>query len=195
MVIRKKLSERSRCRKVKINMTENIENIKKVAVPPEEFPKNEKQGFAGKVTEMLQKKISEKINPNSQEVPKKEEKKPAYEGQQTEKLFDIKDLTSNLTPKKIVKLLGLLVLIVAIFGALYVKFIRKTPIRTTTTLISIPTPTYSPYQKYKPSIYADDVNFKKIDEGINVLSNEVKNTPLEDRSLLPPSLDMNIDLK
>lgn len=176
-------------------MPENIENIKKVAVPPENFPENEKQGFAGKVSELLQKKISEKINPNSQEVPKKEEKKPAYEGQQTEKLYDVKDLTSNLTPKKIVKLLGLLIMFVAILGALYVKFIRKTPIKNTPTLVTVPTPTYSPYQKYKPSIYADDANFKKIDEGISVLGNEVKNTPLEDKSLLPPTLDYNVDLK
>lgn len=82
-----------------------------------------------------------------------------------------------------------------IVAALYVKFIRKTPVRNNPVLINIPTPSYSPYQKYKPSIYAEDANFKKIDEGISVLENEVISTPLEDKSLLPPVLDFNVVFK
>jgi hypothetical protein len=114
---------------------------------------------------------------------------------QTEKLFNIKDLTTNLTPKKITTLVAIIFMALLIVGALYVKFIRRTPIRNTPVLINVPSPTYSPYQKYKPSIYAQDSNFKKIDEGINVLGNEVKNTSLEESTLLPPSLDFNVNLK
>lgn len=117
------------------------------------------------------------------------------DAKQTEKLFDIKSLTTNLTPKKVVKLLLLLLMVFAIVGALYVRFIKKTPVRITNILVNEPTPTYSPYQKYKPSIYAQDTNFKKIDEGINVLGNEVKNTTLEEQILLPPNLDFDVHFK
>jgi len=117
------------------------------------------------------------------------------DAKQTEKLFEIKSLTTNLTPKKVVKLLLLLLMVFAIVGALYVRFIRKSPVRITNILVNEPTPTYSPYQKYKPSIYAQDTNFKKIDEGINVLGNEVKNTTLEEQILLPPNLDFDVHLK
>jgi hypothetical protein len=114
------------------------------------------------------------------------------EGQQTEKLYDISSLTKNLTPKKAIKLLGLLILLVAIVLALYVRFIRKTPVRNIPILVSVPTPSYSPIQKYNPSIYAEDANFKKIDEGFGVLENEVNNIIIEEKSLLPPKLDFDV---
>ncbi len=174
----------------------NISEPTQVQVPPESPNQDPKKGVTGNLTESLPNKIMDKMK----NVAKKDntqvgEKKPAYEGQQTEKLYNVKELTSNLTPKKIVKLLGLLVIVVIIIAAIYVRYIRKTPVRTVPTLTKIPTPTYSPFQKYKPSIYAEDANFKKIDEGINVLGNEVNNTPLEEQSLLPPNLDFNVDLK
>lgn len=123
------------------------------------------------------------------------EAKIVPDAKQTEKLYNIKDLTTNLTPKKIIKLAVIFLMAILIVGALYVKFIRKTPVRNLPVLVNEPSPTYSPYQKYKPSIYAQDPNFKKIDEGINVLGNEVKNTTLEENTLLPPSLDFDVNLK
>jgi len=160
------------------------------------IPESEKMDFRGRVKALFGKYFFgsiRKVEVNSNK--ENEEKKPGSEGQQTEKLYNIADLTSNLTPKKIVKLLGILVMFLAIVAALYVKYVRKTPVRNIPTIVNVPTPTYSPYQKYKPSIYAEDPNFKKIDEGISVLENEVKNTTLEEQSLLPPNLDFDVVFK
>ena len=165
----------------------------KVVVPAEKPVQDPKKGIPGVLMAFFQSNIMDnlkKTKTNSE--AKSESKKPAYEGQQTEKLYDIKDLTSNITPKKMVKLLGLFLVVIMIVAALYVRYIRKTPVRNIPAIVNIPTPTYSPYQKYKPSIYAQDTNFIKIDEGISVLENEVKSTSLEDRSLLPPGLDFNV---
>jgi hypothetical protein len=114
------------------------------------------------------------------------------EGQQTEKLYDISSLTKDLTPKKAMKLLGILIILIMIVLAVYVRFIRKTPVRYIPTLVNIPTPTYSPFQKYKPSIYAEDPNFKKIDEGFGVLENETRNITIEEKELLPRKLDFDV---
>ncbi len=174
----------------------NVNTQEKVAIPPEKPVQDPNKDFSARLKAFFQNSVVDnlkKIRKNSE--MKSGDKKPAYEGQQTEKLYDVKVLTSNITPKKLVKLLGLLLTIVMIFAALYVRFIMKTPIRRISTIVNIPAPTYSPFQKYKPSIYAQDANFIKIDEGISVLENEIKNTPLEEQTLLPPSLDFNIEFK
>ena len=144
-----------------------------------------------KVQDPLVKKIPETVIPAAgvQEIGQKINE---TEGQQTEKLYDITSLTKDLTPKKVIMLLGILILLVMIVLAVYVRFIRKTPVRNIPTLVSVPTPSYSPVQKYKPSIYAEDPNFVKIDEGFGVLENEVKNISLEEKSLLPPKLDFDV---
>ena len=127
--------------------------------------------------------------------PKEPEKKPLYEGQQTEKLYNIKDLTSDLTPKKILKIVGLVIMFVAIIAALYVRFFGIGPQKSGPTITKIPTPTFFDYTNYKPSVYADDPNFKKIDEGLNVLEREAVSTPLEEETLLPPPLDFDVVFK
>lgn len=171
----------------------NINN--NVAIPPI-LPDNVKRDVAGKMKGFFAVLFSKSLFGNGKkDGGKTGEKVPAYEGQQTEKLYDIKDLTTNVTPIKVIKLVGILLMVVMIAGALYVKFIRKTPLKNDPILVNAPSPTYSPYQKYKPSIYADDPNFKKIDEGLSVLENEVKNTTLEEKSLLPPKLDFDIVFK
>ena len=155
--------------------------------------------------ETLGKSVSEKITEKftskaandtktkiSEDKAVQTEHKTVPEGAQTEKLYSVKELTSNLTPKKVIKLVALLVLLVLIAMAVYVRFVRKTPINETPYLINAPTPSFFPYEKYKPSIYAEDANFKKIDEGVSVLDNEVKSVQLEEKPLLPPSLDFDI---
>ena len=175
-----------------MSATAENKTVKNVPVPPEK-PEAVPESFSKKVKDLFMgtpKKNFGDVNVVNGEV-KKETVSPFTEPQ-TEKLFTVKDLTTNLTPKKIMKLFGILLMVVFIFAALYVRFIRKAPVRNTPTIVTAPTPTYSPFQKYKPSIYADDPNFKKIDEGISVLENEVKSTPLEDKTLLPPSLDFAV---
>lgn len=173
----------------------NIQINKSVPVPPK-IPEPGKPDFSGKVKSLFSGIFSDSVRKLNKNISgKSDEKKQAYEGQQTEKLYNVTDLTSNLTPRKILKLSGIFVMFLMIVGAVYVRYVRKTPVRNISTIVNIPTPTYSPYQKYKPSIYAEDPNFKKIDEGISVLENEVKNTTLEERSLLPPGLDFDVVFK
>ena len=179
------------------------DNKTTVNVPPE-MPKEGEPKISDSVKGIVNKGVSFVVNGPPKKVgPEPEPEKPAptatkqptYEGQQTEKLYDIKNLASNLTPKKIAAIFGIIVMVVLIGAALYVKFIRATPVRQVNVLVTPPTPTYSPYQKYKPSVYAEDPNFKKIDEGMNVLYNEVEHTSLDDQTLTPPSLDFKIDFK
>lgn len=160
----------------------------------------ENKNFPDNLKEVLGDKFGKKNDQvsTSQEVPAKraeKEKKPAYEGQQTEKLFDVKDLSSDLTPKKVLKIVGVVVMIIAIVTALYVKFFGITTQTNTATMIKIPTPTYFDYTNYKPSVYADDLNFKQIDEGISVLEIETERSPIEEQTLTPPTLDFDIVFK
>lgn len=122
-------------------------------------------------------------------------KEPEYEGQQTEKLFQVGDLTRNLTPKKILKMALFILMAFMIVAALYVRVFQKTPIKKSPIIVNQPTPSYSPYQKYKPSIYAEDPNFKNLEEDIAVLETEISNTSLEDKALLPPTLDFDVVFK
>lgn len=174
---------------------EEVENPKvaeTVNIPP-------KKEFAGKMQDLVSKNATKFFSglKGSANVDKNttDSKKNGYEGQQTEKLYSVTDLTRNLTPKKIVKLLLLVVMIFAIVAALYVRFFGISRVQKLPVMVNVPTPTFSPYQKYKPSIYAEDPNFKKLDEGINVLENELKNIVFEEKSLLPPTLDYNVDFE
>lgn len=162
----------------------------------------EKNSFSDKAKEIFagKSKNSDDLVSVPQGAPasadtKEQEKKPLYEGQQTEKLYNIKDLTSDLTPKKILKIVGLVIMLVAIIAALYVRFFGIRPQNTGPTITKVPTPTFFDYTNYKPSVYADDSNFKKIDEGLNVLEREAVSTPLEEETLLPPPLDFDIVFK
>ncbi len=152
-----------------------------------------KADFSKKVKEVFGARLPKNEQSGEKTAEASSEKKPEYEGQQTEKLYDIKDIAKNLTPKKILKLLILVVLLVLVLMALYVKFIKKGNVRPPDIMIDVPRPTSSDlYQKYKPSIYAEDTNFKKIDEGLSVLQNEAQSVILEEKSLLPPKVDFNI---
>lgn len=152
--------------------------------------------FFGKLQDLVSKNtpkfVDDLDNEKDGKKTKELEKKTPVEAGQTEKLYTVSDLTKNLTPKKIIKLVLLLLLLVMIIAAVYVRFIGGPPAKKVPILVNVPTPTYSPYQKYKPSIYADDPNFKKLDEGINVLENELKNIVFEEKSLLPPTLDYEV---
>jgi len=129
-------------------------------------------------------------------IQTKTEKNAAIPSQESgEKLFKIEDFTTNLTPKKILKLGTILILLILIVMALYVRFIRKTPINEPIRLLNAPTPSSFFYEKYKPSIYAEDANFKKLDEAVSVLFNEIKNIQLEEKEILPPSLDFQVEFK
>ena len=181
-------------------MVEVKQEVKNNVPVPPEIPKESDPKLSVAVKGLVNEGVSFVVNgPKKNDNPAGEKvsgtKPPAFEGQQTEKLFDIRNLTTNLTPKKVAGLVGVLVMVVVIGAALYVKFIRKAPVRTINVLVAPPTPSYSPYQKYKPSIYAEDPNFKKIDEGISVLQNEVNNSTLDDKTLLPPNLDFSVNFK
>lgn len=178
------------------------DNKTKVSVPPK-MPKAEEPNISDSVKGVVNEGVSfivngpkkKEIQPAAEKKESTETKQPEYEGQQTEKLYDIKDITSHMTPKKAAAIFGVIVMMIIIGAAVYVKFVRKTPINQPNVLVTPPTPTYSPYQKYKPSVYAEDPNFKKIDEGISVLQNEVNNSSLDDQTLLPPTLDFKINVK
>jgi hypothetical protein len=90
------------------------------------------------------------------------------------------------------KLLPFSPLLLIILFALYVQIFGKgKPAKENLSLP--PTPTYSPYQKFKPSIYADDPQVTKLEEALNVLDREMKTTPLTEGTLTPPVLDFKID--
>lgn len=54
------------------------------------------------------------------------------------------------------------------------------------------TPTPIDYQPYRPSIYNDDPEIKKLEEDISVLQGEMSSTNLRETDLNPPNLDFNI---
>ena len=56
-----------------------------------------------------------------------------------------------------------------------------------------PTPLY--YRPFKPSLWADDPEIKRLDEEINVLEREISGTNIKESSLNPPSLDFDIDFE
>ena len=180
-----------------MNKTGNTAGENKAVSGPTEkksFSDIAKEVFAGK-SKNTEEPVSVSQDAPVEADPKEQEKKPLYDGQQTERLYDIKDLTSDLTPKKILRIIGLAVLVLAIVAALYVRFFGKKPQNNTSLIIKTPTPTFFDYTNYKPSVYADDPNFKKIDEGLNVLEREAVSTPLEEETLLPPPLDFDVVFK
>ena len=151
-----------------------------------------KKGLLDTVSATISEKLKKPEVTQKEGKPEPEQTKGLTEGEQSEKLFKVEDLTSDLTPKKVIKMVLVFILLILIVLAVYVKFIRKTPVRETVVLLNPPTPTSYAYQRYKPSIYAEDKNFKKIDEGISVLENEVKSIQIEEKTLLPPTLDFDI---
>jgi hypothetical protein len=58
-----------------------------------------------------------------------------------------------------------------------------------------PVPTIPPFQRFKPSIYADDPVILKLQEDISVLDRELSNTQIKETILEPPSLDFNVTFK
>ncbi|OGM14513.1 hypothetical protein A3A76_05940 [Candidatus Woesebacteria bacterium RIFCSPLOWO2_01_FULL_39_23] len=96
---------------------------------------------------------------------------------------------SSKSPLKI----GVFLILLIIIGlGVYAKFfMEKAGVEDISTLP--PTPTYSPYQKYKPSIYADDPVVLKLEEDFNVLEAEMLTTPLTEGTLTLPVLDFEIN--
>ncbi|HLE48496.1 MAG TPA: hypothetical protein VI819_00475 [Patescibacteria group bacterium] len=154
-----------------------------------------KKEISGKITSRIKELFGGKKEGTTAGTEKEAEGQKYYQGQQTEKLFDPKDLFTNMSPQKAIKLVGLAIIVIVIVGAIYVRFIRTTPIRNETTIVTPPTPTYSPYQKFEPSIYASDPEFKSIEEAMNVLTQEATTTPLKETTLEPPNLDYKIEFK
>src|SRR3989304_8586534 len=104
-----------------MSATAENKTVKNVPVPPEK-PEAVPESFSKKVKDLFRgtpKKNFGDVNVVNGEV-KKETVSPFTEPQ-TEKLFTVKDLTTNLTPKKIMKLFGILLMVVFIFAALYVR--------------------------------------------------------------------------
>lgn len=93
----------------------------------------------------------------------------------------------------IVKIIFLGVLVLIIFFGLYIRFFWKKPGQSSGA--NIPTPTYSSFEKFKPSVYAQDPIVLKLEETVNVLDQEMSTTPLTESTLMPPLLDFNISFK
>jgi hypothetical protein len=105
---------------------------------------------------------------------------------------DIKKSTGiGKIPLNLKKFIPLSPLLIIILFAAYIQFFSKGK-PGTTNVNTFPTPTYSPYQKFKPSVYADDPVVIGLEETINVLDREMSTTPLTESTLTPPVLDFNI---
>lgn len=90
--------------------------------------------------------------------------------------------------KKLIPFSPLLIIIIL---ALYIQLFSKSKLDGAN-VNTPPTPTYSPYQKFKPSVYADDPVVIGLEETINVLDREMSTTPLTESTLTPPVLDFSI---
>ena len=132
-------------------------------------------------------KLSGKINKVISKEDKEEKKTPKEEETQEE----AKKLSIGKIPLNWKKLLPFSPLLLIIAFAIYVKLFQKTlPTREGQTIP--PTPTYSPFQKFKPSVYANDPTVIKLEETLNVLDREMATVPLTEDTLTPPVLDFNI---
>ena len=113
----------------------------------------------------------------------------------TAKVKTVEDIKKNVTVGKIPlnwrKLIPFSPLLIIIIFALYVQLFSKGK-PDSTNVNTFPTPTYSPYQKFKPSVYADDPVVIGLEETINVLDREMSTTPLTESTLTPPVLDFVI---
>jgi len=58
-----------------------------------------------------------------------------------------------------------------------------------------PVPSIPPFQRFQPSIYADDPVILKLQEDVNVLDRELSNTQIKETILEPPTLDFNVTFK
>jgi hypothetical protein len=143
-----------------------------------------------KVRDKLAKNISGKVKAFAKNIIKGEKSdvsKPdlTIQSPTTKKPFSI---------SKLLKIAGIMVLVAVIIFGLYVKFIWKKT--STKNVVNLPpSPTFSPYEKFKPSVYADEPVVKKLEESMNVLNSEMSTTPLGETTLTPPVLDFEIKFK
>lgn len=94
--------------------------------------------------------------------------------------------------KRILKIFVLVILIIAVlsFSIKFLKRVEKDDKQIDG--VSITTPTPVEYKFDKPSIYAEDEAFLKLEEEVRILENEVNQTDIRETRLAPPPLDFNV---
>jgi hypothetical protein len=92
---------------------------------------------------------------------------------------------------KLVFVLGILVFILFVALSVFRLFFGSEETPNTTNL----SPSPVVYQQVKDSIWAKDADILKLETDLNVLEKEILNSQIKDKSLLPPSLDFNVNFK
>jgi len=119
-------------------------------------------------------------------------------GKKKTKPFDFKDFNfdqyiNQSKPKsknlfKLIIILGILLILVFLF----VKVLSKPESRTIGPLLPTPTPTLSEEKEITLSPYATDPIILKIEQELNLLQKKLESTDLNQASLNPPVLEMEI---
>jgi hypothetical protein len=176
-------------------MTDNIQaptsNVPAQKEIVEKIASEVKTEEAEKEEEKIRDKIAKKVSQNILDIAKKVIKSDKNEVP--------KEKTDThpgepLSPMKLIKILGLVILVVVIFFGMYVRFFWKKPAQNSK-VNSSATPTYLPFQNFKPSVYAQDSVLLQLEETVNVLDREISTTPLSETTLTPPALDFNVVFK
>jgi len=98
--------------------------------------------------------------------------------------------------RKLVRILMIIIGIsVAIFVVIRLFYAAKSNVENQNGGNPAVNPTIPPYTPTNPSLYADDKELLKIEEDMRVLLSEISGKKLEDDSIKPPDLDMDVNFK
>lgn len=110
---------------------------------------------------------------------------------------ETKDIQSKKTLPRIPvkKIVTLLIFLILLIGLVYLASKYVSTQNDREELVTSPTPTYTPTQSKKPSIYAQDEALLKLEEKIKVLDAEISSARIEESTLKPPRLDFLIEFE
>jgi len=165
---------------------QNSQPVDKKNQPLEEDSVAEDIKKAKKLLSLGMQKFSKSAGPSVQKGKEMESKGVEY----AKKVVDV-DFT-----KKAVKIF-LVIIFVLIILFVASRVLDLTNKNGGDTNVPTPTnvPTAPPYKRTEPSIYDKDATILKIEEDAKVLLNEIVGKSLDDDSISPPNLDVNINFE